>query len=59
MHDNVVKVLQQENPAPISLDPNDFFFTTPDGSPIDNSNFYNKIWKPILRAKNIRPAAVP
>jgi integrase len=55
LHDNVVKVLGTENPVPLSVDPDDFLFTTPEGTPIDESNFYNREWKPILKAKNIRP----
>jgi integrase len=55
LHDNVLKVLGAENPVPLSVDPDDFLFTTPEGTPIDESNFYNREWKPILKANNIRP----
>jgi integrase len=55
LHENVVEVLKNENPAPLSVDPGDYFFTTPDGTPIDESNFYKREWLPILRAKKIRP----
>ena len=51
----MVKVLGAENPVPLSVDADDFLFTTPDGTPIDESNFYKREWKPILKAKNIRP----
>ena len=55
LHDNVVEVLSEENPAPLSVSPDDYFFTTPEGTPIDESNFYKREWLPILRAKKIRP----
>jgi integrase len=55
LHENTVTILQQENPASLSVDPEDYLFTTPEGTPIDESNFYKREWKPILRAKNIRP----
>src|SRR5215472_6597317 len=55
LHDNVVAVLQNENPAPLNTDPEDYFFTTPAGTPIDESNFYKREWLPILTAKKIRP----
>src|SRR5262249_8751586 len=54
LHDNVVIVLREENPEPSSVSPNDFQFTTPEGTPIDESNFYKRQWLPILRAKKIR-----
>jgi integrase len=55
LHDNVVEVLKQENPAPLSVDPEDYFFTTPEGAPVDTSNFQKREWLPILKAKKIRP----
>jgi integrase len=55
LHDNVVAVLKQENPAPLSAAPDDYFFTTLAGSPIDVGNFYKREWLPILKAKKIRP----
>jgi integrase len=55
LHDNVVEVLKQEAPAPLSVKPEDYFFTTPEGTPIDESNFYKREWLRILRAKKIRP----
>jgi len=55
LHDNVVEVLKQENPEPLSVDPEDYFFTTTTGSPIDIGNFYKREWLPILKAKKIRP----
>jgi integrase len=53
LHDNVVRILSEENPAPLSVRPDDFLFTTPEGTPIDESNFYKREWLPILRAKKI------
>ena len=55
LHDNVVDVLKQENPVPLSVNPGYYFFTTPEGTPIDETNFYKREWLPILRAKKIRP----
>ena len=55
LHENVVKMLSEENPAPLSVNPEDFLFATPDGTPIDESNFYKREWLPILKAKNITP----
>jgi len=55
LHDNVVRVLGEENPAPLSVSPDDFLFTTPQGTPIDESNFYKREWLPIVRATKIRP----
>ena len=51
----MVEVLKQENPAPLSADPEDYFFTTTTGTPIDVGNFYKREWLPILKAKKIRP----
>jgi integrase len=55
LHENVVEALKNENPAPLSVAPGDYFFTTPEGTPIDETNFYKREWLPILRAKKIRP----
>ena len=55
LHDNVVEVLKDENPAPLKVKPDDYFFTTPAGYPIDEENFYKREWLPILTAKKIRP----
>src|SRR6266481_705109 len=55
LHDNVVEVLKEENPERLSVDPEDYFFTTTTGSPIDIGNFYKREWLPILKAKKIRP----
>lgn len=50
-----MEVLKQENPAPLSVDPENYFFTTTTGTPIDVGNFYKREWLPILKAKKIRP----
>ena len=55
LHENVVKVLSEENPAPLSVDPEEYLFTTPAGTPIDVGNFYKREWLPILKAKKITP----
>ena len=55
LHENVVRVLSDENPAPLSVGPEDFLFTTPQGTPIDETNFYKREWLPILRAAKITP----
>ena len=55
LHDNVVDVLEEENPTPLSTNPDDYFFTTPGGAPIDTSNFQKREWLPILTANKIRP----
>jgi integrase len=53
LHDNVVRVLNNENPVPLSVSPDDFLFTTPEGTPIDETNFYKREWLPILRASKV------
>ena len=55
LHENVVKVLSEENPAPLSIDPDDYLFTTLAGTPIDVGNFYKREWLPMLRRLKIRP----
>ena len=55
LHDNVVEVLKDENPVALHVKPDDYFFTTPAGYPIDEENFYKREWLPMLRAKKIRP----
>jgi integrase len=55
LHENVVRVLREENPAPLTAKPEHYFFTTPQGTPIDVSNFHKREWLPILKAKKIRP----
>jgi integrase len=55
LHDNVVAILKQENPAPLSVEPNDYLFTTPQGTPIDVANFQKREWLPTLRGLQVRP----
>ncbi|HSK29581.1 MAG TPA: hypothetical protein VLA17_06415, partial [Candidatus Limnocylindria bacterium] len=50
-----MNVLKQENPAPLSVEPEDHLFTTPAGTPIDVGNFHKREWLPILKATNVRP----
>ena len=51
-----MKVLSEENLTPLSVDPEDFLFTTPQGATIDVGNFYKREWLPMLRGhKNTRP----
>ncbi len=54
LHENVVRVLSEENPATLSDDPEDFLFTTPQGTPIDEGNFYKREWLPILKGCKLR-----
>ena len=37
------------------LDPDAYLFTTPGGTPIDESNFYKREWLPMLQKVKIRP----
>ena len=42
-------------PGAFEHEPRRLFFTTPEGAPIDTSNFHKREWLPILTAKKIRP----
>jgi integrase len=53
IHENVVEALKEENPAPLSVKPDAYLFSTPDGTQIDEANFCHREWLPILRAKKI------
>jgi len=53
LHDNLVPVLQEH--ARFILDPDAYLFTTTEGAPIDESNFYKREWLPMLRKLKIRP----
>ncbi len=44
----------QNSASPNSM-PGEHFFTTPEATPIDESNFYKREWLAILRAAKIRP----
>jgi integrase len=39
---------------PIHAAPDDYVFTTPTGAPIDQANFYKRIWLPELRRAGLR-----
>jgi integrase len=52
LHDNLVEVLKAYKPQ--SGGPENHFFTTPEGTPIDESNFYKREWLPRLKRLNIR-----
>jgi len=47
LHSNLVEVLR--NHIPLHVNPEDYVFTTPQGTPIDEDNFYRREWLPILR----------
>jgi len=53
LHENVLELLKAIKP--LHVKPTDYVFTTPTGRPIDEDNFYDRQWLPILRVKNIRP----
>lgn len=48
-------LLKWENPAPLSADPEEYFFTTPNGAPVEVTNFHKREWLPMLRRLQIRP----
>jgi integrase len=52
LHDNLVEVLRGYE---TSGQPENHFFTTPEGTPIDESNFYKREWLPRLKRLNLRP----
>jgi integrase len=53
LHDNLVGVLKAHKPP--SEEPENHLFVTPEGTPIDESNFYKREWLPTLKRLNIRP----
>ena len=54
LHANLVEVLKKH--IPLHVNPEDYVFTTPQGTPIDEENFYRREWLPLLRrAPLIRP----
>ena len=53
LHENVVTVLRDVLPTHPAHD--DLVFTTPGGAPIDETNFYQREWVPMLRRLGIRP----
>ena len=40
---------------PLHVLPDDYVFTTPEGTPIEEERFYRREWLPMLRRLNIRP----
>ena len=40
---------------PLHVKPEDYVFITPQGTPIDEENFYRREWLPMLRRLKIRP----
>ena len=52
LHDKLVDVLKRHHLG--QGDPKAFVFTTPGGSPIDESNFYKREWVPRLKRLGIR-----
>jgi integrase len=53
LHDNLLPVLKEH--VRLILDPDAYLFTTTEGAPIDESNFYKREWLPMLRKLKIRP----
>jgi integrase len=53
LHENLIEVLKDH--VQFMLDPDAYLFTTPGGTPIDESNFYKREWLPMLRNLRIRP----
>jgi integrase len=39
----------------VHVAPDDYVFTTPEGTPIDANNFYKREWLPMIRRLNISP----
>src|SRR5262249_54962417 len=52
IHANLLDVLR--NHQPFKLDVNAFVFTTANGAPISQANFFNREWAPMLEALGIR-----
>ncbi len=54
LHSNLLEVLRSH--TPFNVNPEDYIFTTPQGTPIDQENFYRREWLPMLRKPpRIRP----
>ena len=55
LHDNLVEVLKAHKPLHVT--PDNYVFTTPEGTPVDADNFYKREWLPMLRREsvNVRP----
>lgn len=52
LHQEVVELL--ERIRPVEADPDAFVFTTPSGTPLDETNFSTRVWVPALRAAGVR-----
>jgi integrase len=62
IHENLFEVLTahrrsgvEQSIPPLHVDPDSYVFTTLEGAPVDEENFYNREWLPMLRRLNIRP----
>jgi integrase len=53
LHENLVDVLKDH--IRFMLEPEAYLFTTSEGAPIDESNFYKREWLPMLCKLKIRP----
>ena len=53
IHENLLEVLKAHRPLHVASDA--YVYTTPEGTPIDEENFYKREWLPMLRRLNIRP----
>jgi integrase len=53
LHENLVEVLKAH--TPLHVRPDAYVFTTVEGSPISEDNFYHREWLPMLRRLTIRP----
>jgi integrase len=53
LHANLVQVLKDHKP--LHVEPDDYVFTTPQGAPISEDNFYHREWLPMLQKLSIRP----
>jgi integrase len=53
LHENLIALLKDH--VRFILEPDAYLFTTPDRTPIDESNFYKREWLPMLRKLKIRP----
>lgn len=52
LRQDVVDLLERIRPAEVETDA--FVFTTPRGTPLDETNFSTRVWVPALRAANVR-----
>lgn len=52
LHQEVVEFLERIRPA--EVEPDTFVFTTPSGTPFDETNFSTRMWVPALRAAKVR-----